>query len=81
MLNLAINEIQFLGLSCQDRAQFNIGSDCRLPLTDRDRSKLLSMLRTDNENEEPGSSQLRDRGWRNNTHEQLLTSQDHRAYV
>jgi meiotic recombination protein SPO11 len=81
VLNLAVKEIELIGLTCQDRAQFNIGPESRIPMTERDKAKLLGMIRTYTLGESPGASQLRDRGWRDNNHEQVLVSQGHRAYM
>lgn len=64
--------MELIGLTCQDRVDFKIGPECRIPLTERDRSKLAAMIRTYDLGEVPGESQLRDRGWRD-VHEQLAT--------
>lgn len=63
-------------MTCQDRVDFKIGTECRIPLTERDRSKLAAMIRTYDLGEVPGESQLRDRGW-SNVHEQLDTPGHH----
>lgn len=49
-------------------------------MTERDKSKLLNMIRTYSLGETPGLSQLRDRGWSNNIHEQLA-SKGHQSYM
>lgn len=49
-------------------------------MTDRDKAKLASMVRTFSLDESPGASQLRDRGWEDDIHEQLA-SESHQFYM
>ncbi|KAI9359025.1 Spo11/DNA topoisomerase VI subunit A [Pilaira anomala] len=80
VLNLAVKDIELIGLTCQDRVVFKISKDCLIPMTDRDKAKLASMVRTFSLDESPGASQLRDRGWEDDIHEQLA-SESHQFYM
>lgn len=80
VLNLAVKDIVLIGLTCQDRIKFEISRDCLIPMTERDKSKLSSMVRTFSLDESPGTSQLRDRGWADDIAEQLA-SEGHQYYM
>ncbi|KAI7887784.1 Spo11/DNA topoisomerase VI subunit A [Mucor mucedo] len=80
VFNLAVNEIELIGLTCQDRKDFNIGTECYIPMTERDKAKLSSMVRTCSLDETPGLSQLRDRGWSKEIEKQLA-SKGHQSYI
>ncbi|KAI8061348.1 Spo11/DNA topoisomerase VI subunit A [Thamnidium elegans] len=80
VLNLAVKDIVLIGLTCQDRIEFKISKDCLIPMTERDKSKLASMVRTFSIDESPGTSQLRDRGWSDDILEQLA-SEGHQCYM
>ncbi|KAI9246816.1 Spo11/DNA topoisomerase VI subunit A [Helicostylum pulchrum] len=80
VLNLAVKDIVLIGLTCQDRIEFEISRGCLIPMTERDKSKLASMVRTFSLDESPGTSQLRDRGWADDIVEQLA-SEGHQCYI
>ncbi|CEG83098.1 hypothetical protein RMATCC62417_17070 [Rhizopus microsporus] len=77
--NLAVQSIQLIGLTCQDRIDFNIPSEHLIPLTERDKAKCLCMVRTFDAGETPGASQMRDRGWK--FIDMQVASQSHRDYM
>ncbi|KAG1179847.1 hypothetical protein G6F70_002140 [Rhizopus microsporus] len=77
--NLAVQSIQLIGLTCQDRIDFNIPSEYLIPLTERDKAKCLCMVRTFDASETPGASQMRERGWKDIGMQ--VTSQSHRDYI
>ncbi|RCH91639.1 endodeoxyribonuclease, partial [Rhizopus stolonifer] len=80
VLNLAVNNLELIGLRCQDREDFHIPTESWIPMTDRDRLKCTAMVRTCSLDETPGESQLVERGWRDTVDIQL-TSQGHREYM
>ncbi|CAO3681829.1 unnamed protein product [Rhizopus stolonifer] len=79
VFNLAVQNIRLIGLTCQDRINFDISKSHYIPLTMRDRSKCLNMIKTHSSDEIPGSSQMRDRGWKDS--DSQVTTLAHRAYV
>ncbi|KAI8982156.1 Spo11/DNA topoisomerase VI subunit A [Mycotypha africana] len=79
VLSLAVNSIKLLGLTCQDRKICRLAAECYIPMTDRDRSKCLSMIKTYNQDEMPGQSQLVKRGYYNL--DEQLASPDHQEYI
>ncbi|KAI8640972.1 Spo11/DNA topoisomerase VI subunit A [Parasitella parasitica] len=79
VFNLAVNSIELIGLTCRDRQEFHISPQCLIPLTERDRAKCLTMVKTYNQNETPGQSQLIERGWQDV--DTQLASQGHRSYI
>ncbi|KAG1646913.1 hypothetical protein G6F44_000355 [Rhizopus delemar] len=79
VFNLAVESIRLIGLTCQDRIDFNISSHHFIPLTKRDKSKCLSMVKTHDIDEIPGSSQMRDRGWADS--DSQVSTHAHQTYV
>ncbi|CEP15560.1 hypothetical protein [Parasitella parasitica] len=79
VFNLAVNSIELIGLTCRDRKDFHVSPQCLIPLTERDRAKCLAMVKTYNQNETPGQSQLIERGWQDV--DTQLASQGHQSYI
>ncbi|KAL9543522.1 hypothetical protein MBANPS3_008081 [Mucor bainieri] len=80
VFNLAVNSIELIGLTCQDREEFHISPQSLIPLSDRDRAKCQAMVRTYDRDETPGQSQLIERGWWQNVNTELA-SQSHQSYI
>ncbi|KAI8389281.1 Spo11/DNA topoisomerase VI subunit A, partial [Blakeslea trispora] len=80
VLNLAVNSVQLIGLSCKDRIDYGIPVESWVPMTDRDRIKCAAMVRTLSRDETPGESQLVERGWKDKL-DIHLSSQGHQAYI
>ncbi|GAN07020.1 meiotic recombination protein SPO11 [Mucor ambiguus] len=80
VFNLAVNSIELIGLTCQDRQEFHISSQCLIPLSERDRAKCQTMVRTYDQDETPGQSQLIERGWWQDINSELA-SQGHQSYI
>ncbi|CAO3623357.1 unnamed protein product [Mucor fragilis] len=80
VFNLAVNSIELIGLTCQDRQEFRISPQCLIPLSERDRAKCQAMVQTYDQDETPGQSQLIERGWWQDVDTEVA-SQSHRSYI